>query len=362
MEENRMGSRDIFSRRQFLQETSLLSLAAGCSMLGVPRPSGAAEADRSSSAPDAFEQNRRLGRGVNVLGYDPIWHDRGRARFRAEHFRLIREAGFSHVRINLHPFRDARPDAGHKLSGAWLETLDWVVEQGLAERLRLILDFHEYEVMARDPLGKQERFLAMWAQIAERIRNRPDEVFFEILNEPHGQLTPDLWNQFLREALGVIRRTNPSRTVIIGPAHYNAIDQLDRLKLPQEDRRIIVTIHYYKPMEFTHQGATWTGQRNKVGVSWGTASDRQAVVRDFDKAQAWSRKEQRPLYLGEFGAYEKAEMSARARYTDCVAREAERRGWSWAYWQFDSDFIVYDIPHRQWVEPIRDALIPPRGH
>jgi hypothetical protein len=118
MEENRMGSRDIFSRRQFLQETSLLSLAAGCSMLGVPRPSGAAEADRSSSAPDAFEQNRRLGRGVNVLGYDPIWHDRGWARFRAEHFRLIREAGFSHVRINLHPFRDARPDAGHKLSGA----------------------------------------------------------------------------------------------------------------------------------------------------------------------------------------------------------------------------------------------------
>jgi endoglucanase len=77
-------------------------------------------------------------------------------------------------------------------------------------------------------------------------------VIFEILNEPNGQLTPDLWNQFLREALGVIRRTNPSRTVVIGPGQYNAIDQLDRLKLPEEDRRIIVTIHYYKPMEFTH--------------------------------------------------------------------------------------------------------------
>jgi endoglucanase len=125
------------------------------------------KADQSASAPDAFEQNRRLGRGVNVLGYDPIWRDRSRARFQTEHFRLIREAGFSHVRINLHPFRDARPDARHKLSSAWLETLDWVVEQALAERLRLVLDFHEFQVMARDPLGKKERFLAVWAQIAE---------------------------------------------------------------------------------------------------------------------------------------------------------------------------------------------------
>jgi endoglucanase len=263
------------------------------------------------------------------------------------------------VRINLQPFRDARPDASHKLREAWLETLDWVVDQALAERLRLVLDFHEYEVMARDPVRKKERFLAMWAQIAERTRIRPDDVLFEILNEPHGQLTEDLWNEFLRDALAVIRRSNPSRTVVIGPGHFNAIDQLDKLKLPEEDRRIIVTIHYYKPMEFTHQGAAWTSQRNKVGVSWGTESDRQAVPRDFDKARAYSQTERRPLYLGEFGAYDKGEISARARYTDCVAREAEKRGWNWAYWQFDSDFIVYDIPHKKWIQPIRDALIPP---
>jgi endoglucanase len=43
-----------------------------------------------------------------------------------------------------------------------------------------------------------------------------------------------------------------------------------------------------------------------------------------------------------------------------VAREAEKRGWSWAYWQFDGDFIVYDVAHGHWIQPIRDALIPPR--
>ena len=40
-----------------------------------------------------------------------------------------------------------------------------------------------------------------------------------------------------------------------------------------------------------------------------------------------------------------------------AAWSAEKLGWSWAYWQFDSDFIVYNINEDHWVEPIRDALI-----
>lgn len=46
------------------------------------------------------------------------------------------------------------------------------------------------------------------------------------------------------------------------------------------------------------------------------------------------------------------------RYTDAVTRTAESLGWSWAYWQFDSDFVLYDMPARRWVEPIHEALIP----
>jgi endoglucanase len=54
-------------------------------------------------------------------------------------------------------------------------------------------------------------------------------------------------------------------------------------------------------------------------------------------------------------------MSSRARYTAAVARKAESLGWSWAYWQFDSDFVVYDIPKDRWVEPIHRALVPATG-
>jgi endoglucanase len=89
----------------------------------------------------------------------------------------------------------------------------------------------------------------------------------------------------------------------------------------------------------------------------GTEAERQAIQRDFNGVQAWAAAQDRPIYLGEFGAYDHAEMESRLRYTGFVAREAERLGWSWAYWQFDSDFVVYDIEHDRWVEPLRDALI-----
>jgi len=308
----------------------------------------------------AHQLNRRLGRGVNVLGYDHVWKIRSKARMRDKHFRLIKEAGFNNVRIPLHPFRDAGINEKDDITDAWFGTLDWAVGQSLSNGLMAILDFHEFGAMGQDPMGNKGRFLATWEQMAERYRGYPDDVIFEILNEPNRELTPELWNRFCGEALAIIREDNPSRTVIIGPGSWNNIDYLDKLELPDDDRNIIVTIHYYSPMEFTHQGAGWTSWRDKVGIEWkGTAEERQAINKDFQRARTWAEEEDRPLFLGEFGAYDKADMDSRARYVGHVARQAEKMGWSWAYWQFDSDFIVYDVSHDRWVEPIRDALIPP---
>jgi endoglucanase len=51
-------------------------------------------------------------------------------------------------------------------------------------------------------------------------------------------------------------------------------------------------------------------------------------------------------------------MDSRVRYTSFVARTAESLGWAWTYWQFDSDFIVWDMAKDRWVEPIWKALVP----
>jgi endoglucanase len=311
-----------------------------------------------SKAVDAFEQNEKLGRGVNILGYDPIWDSFEKARFKAHHFKLIREAGFNTVRINLHPFRHM-DSTTFELREDWWKVLDWAVENALANDLMVILDMHEYYAMADDPVSRKDMWLAFWKQVAERYQDSSDDVLFELLNEPNGKLNSELWNDFLLEGLAVVRNSNPHRTVIIGPAQYNQINQLDSLILPEKDRNIIVTIHYYSPMDFTHQGASWAGRADLRDVRWlGTAEEKQAIMDDFAKAQNWSKKHNRPLFLGEFGVYDKADMESRTKYLSFVTRTVENLGWSWAYWQFDSDFILYDIDNEHWIEPVLKALIP----
>jgi len=79
--------------------------------------------------------------------------------------------------------------------------------------------------------------------------------------------------------------------------------------------------------------------------------------KDFDHAAAWAKKQQRPLFLGEFGAYHVADMASRACWTRAVAREAEARGFSWAYWEFGAGFGAYDREKGKWHPALLDALV-----
>ena len=332
---------------------------AGLSLLSMTFLVWYARSTGAADAVDPFDQVKRLGRGVNILGYDPLWDSFEKRRFQERHFKLIRDGGFQSVRINLHALQRMKADNGYKLEDAWLSSLDWAVKNALSNNLMVILDLHNYTDIAEDPMGFKPRFLAYWKQIAARFQNAPNSVLFEVLNEPNGKLTPQLWSEFLSEALAIIRATNPVRTVVVGPPFWNGIDHLDELTLPEDDRNIIVTVHYYKPMEFTHQGAPWEKDTAHLsGVKWGSEEEKKRIENDFASVQKWSLEHRRPILLGEFGAYEKSPMESRSRYTAYVARSAESLGWAWAYWQFDDDFIVYDIDKDRWVEPVRKALIP----
>ena len=47
---------------------------------------------------------KAMARGVNILGYDPIWRDPAQGRFRLDHLARIKQGGFDTVRVNLHAF------------------------------------------------------------------------------------------------------------------------------------------------------------------------------------------------------------------------------------------------------------------
>ena len=306
----------------------------------------------------AKEQCAKMARGVNIIGYDSLlWIDHTRGRFKEEYFKKIKDAGFSTIRINLFAFSGM--DKNYILNPKWLETLDWAVKKGLEAKLMVILDMHEYNAMADDPIAKKEMFLAVWRQLAPRYKDQPDDVVFELLNEPNQKLSVGLWNQYLAEVINLVRETYPDRTLIIGPGNWNGIESLPTLVLPEKDKNIIVTVHFYHPMPFTHQGAYWSKENKDLsGIKWtGTKEEKADIESRLKVAADWSEANDRPIFLGEFGAYDKGDMDSRARYTSCVARTAEKFGFSWAYWQFDSDFIVYDIEKESWVMPILNALM-----
>jgi endoglucanase len=269
--------------------------------------------------------------------------------------RVIRDGGFSTVRVVLQAFRHM--DADNTLAPQYLETLDRIVGAALTQGLTIILDEHDYAACGQDAAACRPKLMAFWRQVAERYSNAPPQMLFEILNEPNQDMN-EHWNATLAEALAIIRQSNPDRNVIVGPAFWNNVDWLDRLQLPADDRHLIVTVHYYLPMEFTHQGASWAPQYARLGVTWGADADRAFLREKFDAVDAWAKAHDRPIFLGEFGAYDRGPLPSRVAYTSAVAREAERHGWAWAYWQFDADFVVYDIAHDRWNVPIHDALVP----
>ena len=308
---------------------------------------------------DPWDQIKTMVRGVNIVGYDPLWRDFEKARFQERHFKRIHDGGFQAVRVNLQAF--AHMDAQRRLGPVWFKTLDWVVDNALANGLVVILDEHDYNICGKDAARCEPRLMAFWEQMAEHFKDAPNRVLFEILNEPNTQVTADVWNAWIKEALAIIRKNTPARNVVIGPASWNGIHDLDKLELPESDRHIVATVHYYLPMSFTHQGASWNKQTAKLsGITWGTEADKQKIDEDFAEIQRWSEEKKRPILLGEFGVYDRggAEMDSRVCYLSKIARTAESLGWAWAYWQFDSDFVLFDIAKDDWVQPVRKALIP----
>ena len=199
--------------------------------------------DKPLSAAD--QVGRRC--GANIVGYDPLWQDPAKARFKPRHFQIVHDSGFSSVRIVLMAFRFMNEK--NELPAGWFATLDGLVNEALAQKLTVIIDEHDYDACGRDVVACRPRLMAFWRQVAEHYKDAPGKVVFEILNEPNEAIN-DVWNDVHAEAWPS-SADNPTRNVIIGPPFWNNVGWLDELVLPKNDRHIIITVHYYLPMTFT---------------------------------------------------------------------------------------------------------------
>ena len=224
-----------------------------------------------SPTPTANAQAIELARGINFgnmleAPFEGAWG----LTAEEEYFDRLVEAGIDHVRLPISWTYHANEFYPFTIDEIFFSRVDELVLQATSRGLKIIVNVHHYDELNAAPLLEWDRALAIWEQIATRYQDTSNDlVAFEILNEPHGAFTeqPQLWEDFMDDALAIIRATNPIRTVLVGPVNYGSIAGLSSFN-PPNDANLAVSVHYYEPFEFTHQGATWIDPTPPLGVFW----------------------------------------------------------------------------------------------
>jgi endoglucanase len=247
-----------------------------------------------------------------------------------------------------------------------MSRVESVVDRLLAKGVVVVLNMHHYRQLDGDPTDAGEarvpdavldlRFVMLWEQIAERFKGRGDRLVLELYNEPHNRLNGEPWNVLAARALGVVRKSNPQRVVVIGPTSWNSASDLPKLKLPN-DANLIATVHDYNPFAFTHQGAEWISPMLPLGVTCCSATQVAEMTAPLDAAKTWSAAKRYPVFVGEFGAYSKADEASRITFNRTMRDAMEARGMSWAYWEFAAGFGVYDPAKLAFRQGLLDSLL-----
>jgi aryl-phospho-beta-D-glucosidase BglC (GH1 family) len=310
----------------------------------------------------AFEINKRLGRGINYgnMFEAPSETEWGNP-WKPQYAKMIADLGFNHVRIPIRwePAARSSATAPYTISATFLNRIKQVVDSALSNNLHAIINMHHHDALFANPDAQKERFLAQWKQISEFFKDYPDSLLFEILNEPNGNITPAKWNIFLADALAEIRKDSPERIVVIGTPEWGGLGGLPYLQLP-DDENIILTVHYYNPFQFTHQGASWVGTDANawLGTKWNdTETEREIVQNEFYPLFQFGKTKNVPVHIGEFGAYSTADQTSRKKWTTYLARYFDSLGWSWAYWEFSAGFGIYNPSKNTWNQFLVDALL-----
>jgi endoglucanase len=322
-------------------------------------------------------------RGTNLshwLSQDFGWQPR-QQWITENDFRFIARAGFDHVRLPLDE-KEMWGDDGAPNEEAFalmLRAIGWA----RANHLRVIIDLHTvrshhfnaaneggHNTLFTDPKA-QEVLFGLWRQLSGRLHEQPvDAVAYEIMNEPVAD-DHEQWNRLVAGAHRVIREREPQRVLIIGSNRWQIPSTLPFLKVPANDRNIILSTHTYSPLLFRHYTANWTPLQVYTGPvhypgpvvsqaqydelvrqTKGTAADLMNNARDdwgparlaqeFEPAIRRARELGLQLYCGEFGCLPTGPRADRLAYYRDIVGLMEKSGMAWANWEYKGDFGIFE--------------------
>lgn len=312
----------------------------------------------------AYVMNERIGNGINV-GHG------GANEVSADEYIRIKEIGFTSVRMLVKWSNGVTNTTDNIISQEYFESVDHAVKLAQDQGLVVVLATDGVPLIqfpgtqSTDSVEMiEEKYLGQMEQVAIHYKNYSnDTLVIELLNEPINVLGPERLNQLYRDAIRAIRKTNPDRTLIIGPESLYSVECLDSLRVPDESN-IIIAIHNYEPGDFTNQG---TSLFPDVGVTWGGYNDMHDQIETFYKIEAWSNENNLPITINEFGSDGAGDIDSRVAYALAQRSMAEMMGFSWMYFGFKtsdpsfSDFGIFDPSSDTWMQPIVEALLPAEG-
>lgn len=342
-----------------------------------------------------YDMVYQMGRGINLGNvFSAPVEGNWAATVEEQYFIDVAAAGFTNVRIPIDFFGTyttgdtsiysrtagtagnySGTSADYIVSPARLDRIQQVVNWSLKQGLVTIIDFHgstlksefiytfdswELELFTHPTSAKRaadnEKFRAIWTQVANRFKNHSENLLFEVINEPYFHMSKTDMDTLNADILAIIRASggsNVTRNVIITggtSASHEAPLQIDP-SIISSDSYLIATFHYYQPFNFTSSSAD-----SRDNESWGTNADKNTLTSRFDEVFEWASSNDIPVFVGEFGAdntggynYSMGDLNAisnnstgfadggpnnvsRLEYHRYIAEQAINRGFSFAAW------------------------------
>jgi aryl-phospho-beta-D-glucosidase BglC (GH1 family) len=351
-------------------------------MLLLAAASGICPAARAASAPKAAQRARLLSPGINMAA--PFYHADVDA---APLIAAIAKAGFRHVRLPVSPtslLDEAHPEI---LRPDALKRLDGLLDDLHRHKLAVSVDMHDPDPRLWTDPSYGDTFVRFWGALAKHLSARdPESVFLEVVNEPTCP-TPEAWNALQGRVLAAMRKAAPRLTLIAtgnmltSPGHWDQIAALQTLK-PYPDPNIVYTFHYYSPMEFTHQGASWVGApvRDLLDIPYPSSPEALApvivnqttqqardaarwygdnrwnaakIAGDIKAFADWASRNHVAIYCGELGVYKARSAEAdRLRWYHDVLAALKSNGIPWTIWDDGGGFGVFAPKGHAWTSDV----------
>ncbi|SOE23070.1 endoglucanase [Spirosomataceae bacterium TFI 002] len=323
------------------------------------------------------ENSFKVHRGTNIAHWLSQSKKRGEDRamfFTEADVAFIDSVGFDHIRMPVD--EEQLWDQGGNRNEEAFKLLDNFLGWAQKYELKVILDLHKLRShhfnATEKPLWEkpeeQQKFIKLWKDLASAVNKYPNSMLaYEFMNEPVAD-TAEEWNKLLGMVADSIRSWEPKRVLVIGSNRWQSVNTFDELRVPANDKNILLSFHFYEPFYLSHYRASWTKMKDFAGevnypgqivVNGVTQEEKRIYNREsLEKMMAkpihLADSLGLPLYCGEFGIIDGSPENAKlAWYKDMVAIfEKHKIGYAnWNYKAGSFGIVDKDMkPRGEYVE------------